>query len=263
MSQRDLSRRKLFMHPAHPTIGVSSGLAALQACQSAACLGVAHQPTGPLRVCLLADSTPARSDHSLAALKAALKAIWNECLAGHTADYTWAFCTADHCVRGFETLDRCDCLILLGPATIAGQPLEQIDRFCRQGGAIVGLRAMGGVFQDGSVLRTKLFGVDCEDCYDQRVLRIVRAAAADHPVLDGVDDFVAPVALYRQCRLVPDASILLTAAAADGRQPVAWVRLHQGARVFCTSLGRDDDFQVAAFRRLLGNALCWTTRRVD
>ncbi len=41
-------------------------------------------------------------------------------------------------------------------------------------------------------------------------------------------------------------------------EPVTWTNTHiGGGRVFYTSLGHPDDFQVPAFRRLLLNGVYW------
>jgi type 1 glutamine amidotransferase len=41
-------------------------------------------------------------------------------------------------------------------------------------------------------------------------------------------------------------------------EPVAWTNVHNGGRVFYTSLGHVDDFQDPQFNRLLTNAVLWT-----
>jgi len=38
-------------------------------------------------------------------------------------------------------------------------------------------------------------------------------------------------------------------------EPVAWVRQHNGGRMFYTSLGVQEDFACESFRRLLMNAI--------
>ena len=47
----------------------------------------------------------------------------------------------------------------------------------------------------------------------------------------------------------------------DPMMPIAWTRLHNGGRVFYTSLGHPQDFQDDNFRRLVVNALFWTSKR--
>ena len=44
---------------------------------------------------------------------------------------------------------------------------------------------------------------------------------------------------------------------ASGTRPVAWATRHAGGRVFCTTLGLDDDFREPSFLRLISNAVHW------
>jgi type 1 glutamine amidotransferase len=43
--------------------------------------------------------------------------------------------------------------------------------------------------------------------------------------------------------------------------PVTWVNTYKGARYFYTSLGAPEDFQQKSMKRLLANAVFWTTQR--
>jgi type 1 glutamine amidotransferase len=91
--------------------------------------------------------------------------------------------------------------------------------------------------------------------------------AAKHPILTGVDpNFHVASWLYR---VLPDypvkgATWLLMGKAINPTpkaavdQPVAWTWQNPaGARVFMTTLGHPEDFQVEAFQRLVVNAIHW------
>ena len=52
--------------------------------------------------------------------------------------------------------------------------------------------------------------------------------------------------------------MLLTADDGRGPAPAAWTMRHAGGRVFCSTLGREDDFRDPAFLRLIFNAVQWT-----
>src|SRR5262249_18003292 len=68
--------------------------------------------------------------------------------------------------------------------------------------------------------------------------------------------------LYRNTGVASDVDVLLTGSIPGGHsEPVAWTRVVHGGRVFYTSLGHPDDFKNENFRRLLINALYWTTNR--
>jgi hypothetical protein len=52
------------------------------------------------------------------------------------------------------------------------------------------------------------------------------------------------------------------ATVSSGFNPVAWTRVRpDGGRTFYTSMGHPDDFEVAAFRRLLVNGIYWTLKQ--
>ncbi|MBP9902352.1 MAG: ThuA domain-containing protein, partial [Verrucomicrobia bacterium] len=67
--------------------------------------------------------------------------------------------------------------------------------------------------------------------------------------------------LYKNPTLADDVVVLLDGVTASDREPVAWVREQHGGRVFYTSLGTPEDFSQESFRRLLVNAIFWTTQR--
>ena len=92
-------------------------------------------------------------------------------------------------------------------------------------------------------------------------------AAARHPILTGVDpEFHVSSWLYR---VLPDfpkkgAEWLLMGKSVNPNatpaidQPVAWTwKNPEGARVFFTTIGHPEDFQVEAFQRLVVNAIHW------
>ena len=84
--------------------------------------------------------------------------------------------------------------------------------------------------------------------------------AKDHPVLKGLADFQSNGSLYKNPNIAADAVVLLTGSIPSATEPVAWVREKDGRRVFYTSLGHPDDFKNETFRRLLVNAIAWTTK---
>ena len=91
--------------------------------------------------------------------------------------------------------------------------------------------------------------------------------AKDHPILLGVfpdgmppSDFVGNGSLYKVTPLAASATPLLLGTI-DGQpaEPIAWTNRPgpKQARVFFTSLGHLGDFETAAFRKLLTNAIFW------
>lgn len=87
------------------------------------------------------------------------------------------------------------------------------------------------------------------------------AEQAQHPVLAGIgaDEFKVPSHLYKNPNLPNWVTPLLTARM-TGRpevEPIAWVNTKDQRRVFYTSLGAPEDFEIPQFRRLLLNGVLW------
>ncbi len=87
---------------------------------------------------------------------------------------------------------------------------------------------------------------------------------ADSPVLEGVDStFRVRSWLYHVLPLTELCEPLLIGSTEDPEKdsstdnPVAWLSSHNGARVFYTSMGHPEDFQVPSFVRLLRNGIAW------
>jgi putative membrane-bound dehydrogenase-like protein len=85
--------------------------------------------------------------------------------------------------------------------------------------------------------------------------------AAGHPVLAGIDgaEFELKSHLYKNPDLPAHVTKLLTGRM-EGRpevEPIAWVNTANDRRVFYTSLGAPQDFEIPQFRRLLLNGIFW------
>ena len=93
--------------------------------------------------------------------------------------------------------------------------------------------------------------------------------ALSHAILTGVPEtaFHSSGSLYKSVDLGPNTHELLLGKALEKGQmvshPVAWTNSYKKARVFYTSLGHPDDFQVPAFNRILVNAIQWALGRTE
>ena len=90
--------------------------------------------------------------------------------------------------------------------------------------------------------------------------------AESHAILAGVTiaKLRGAYGLYKVSPLEKDTTPLLMGTVAGvPAEPVAWTRLHgaKKARIFFTSLGAADDFQIPDFRRFLNNAVAWALGR--
>lgn len=256
MSPSDLTRRKFFVHSAHKTIGVSVSLAALQAYDVDEGFAAADPPAAPVRVCLVSGSLEYKSDESFLAFEKHLEKTGQ-------AKCTRAFRKSDTELPGLENLEACDCAIFFTRRLrIAGEPLERVQKFCRSGKGIIGLRTASHGFQEWLAMDKEVYGGDYQGHFDKQPVEVkIVAAAKDHAILKGVEPFTSQGSLYRNPNIAKDTTALLTGTIPGNTYPVAWTRLHHKARVFYTSLGAFEDFQSPSFLRLLSNAVMWVNQR--
>src|SRR5262249_49939947 len=147
--------------------------------------------------------------------------------------------------------------------TIDGAQLDKIKKYCAAGKPIVGLRTASHGFQKWLDMDRLVFGGNYKNHYPAGPSTKLTIAdkAAGHPVLAAVKPFQSPGSLYRNTGIADDATPLLMGSISDHTEPVAWTRLHNGGRVFYTSLGHPKDFEEENFRALVVNALFWTAKR--
>jgi len=263
MTMAPLSRRKFIACSAQATVGASAAWAALESGLPAGRLLYGGETGGPKRkplsVCLVSGSLEYHSDESLSAFQPYLE-------KHYAVRCTRAFIKTEEDLPGLENLDTCDCALLFTRRLrISGEQLDRVKRYCLSGRPIVGLRTASHGFQNWLALDKEVFGGDYQGHYGNErkpEIRLV-AASKSHPILEGFEPYVSHGSLYKNPRLAPDVTILLTGTTAGHTEPVAWTRAHQGGRVFYTSLGHPDDFGNPGFLRLVANALFWTSSRAD
>ena len=153
-----------------------------------------------------------------------------------------------------------DCIVLLGwPAASSRERVKRIELHCRGGGSLVALRAMHAEIPGWSNFTEEVLGGRQPPGRRCRLLEVERSETAwHHPVVQGVETMIAEGDVYSGPRFSPDTTVLLTAQSGQRVQPVAWTTRHEGGRVFCTTLGLDDDFREPSFLRLISNAVHWT-----
>lgn len=255
MADSHVDKRKFFMHAAHETIGVSAGLAALQACDLSE-FAMADEPEPAMRVLLVPGAPTCDSEHSGAALEEHLT-------ANYDAQCSRAFGNTKREPSLPENLGHYDCVVLFArEMKIDGESLQRIRRYGRLGGAIVGVGTAADGSQVWAALSRELFGGDCGGrCHNESTEVKIVPAAKDHPILNGVAPFISRGTPCKNLNIAEDTTVLLTGESPGHTQPVAWTRLHHGGRVFYTSLGHPDDFRDPNFLRLLSNAVYWTCGR--
>jgi type 1 glutamine amidotransferase len=219
----------------------------------------------PLRVCLVSGCPQYESDGTLSALEKYLQKYLRKYLREYLQ--TW---DDVHCIRvfsrrgddlsGLEHLDESDCMLLFARRlTVGGEQLERVKRYCRRGGAVVGVRTASHAFENWPEMDTEVFGGDYQGHYGNRLTEVqLLDAARGHPVLTDVEPFASRGSLCKNRRLAEDATVLLCGTLPGQTHPVAWARPHCGGRVFYTSLGHPLDWRQPSFLRLLANAVSWT-----
>lgn len=256
-----IDRRRFIFHSAHGTLGLSASLAALQPSDVLAeFLETEDLPAAkqrPLRLCLLSGSFEYDSDESLD--------WWADYLhdnLGIVSDKVYA--TAVDELPSLAPLDHCDCLVLFTRRLeIEGRQLDRIKHYFEQGRPVVGIRTASHGFQTWLELDKLVFGGDYQNHYGRALKPRIEVVpeAQDHPIVEGFQPYTSQGSLYRNPGLADDTAVLLTGSIPDHTEPVAWTRVHNGARVFYTSLGHQDDFRQASFVNMITRAVHWVCQR--
>jgi hypothetical protein len=220
-------RRRLFMHPAHRSVGVSGdGLAPGPYCRMEGF--AAPTDSRPLRIALLARRWNADTEAAATLFEKAVAARCDvECGRVDIASLD----------TDRDLLPEIDCLVAFGQTLCITQHWRDVDATARAA--------------DGP-----------PTCSEGRPMEVEMAPAAEwHPVLEGVWPFPSRHGQPEPQPGLPEDAFLLLAGRADGQTwPVAWVRHTAEGPVFCTSLGSSDDFRQPDFVRLLLNALRWVSQ---
>ena len=239
----------------------SSLLAIALAVVSVICapFAIAADVPAPIKVCLVSGSLEYKSKESLDEFQKYLE-------TNYPIRCTRAFIDGTDIshLPGLENLDDADVILLFTKRLkLSGDELERIKKYCLSGKPIVGVRTASHAIQTWLDLDHEVLGGNYKGHYADGPLTQTEivAAAKNHPVLTGVTPFRSAGSLYKNKGLSDDVEILLTGTTPEATEPIAWTRNYKGARIFYTSLGHPQDFTEPSFRRMLVNALFWTTGR--
>ncbi|MEO6182206.1 MAG: ThuA domain-containing protein [Verrucomicrobiota bacterium] len=163
---------------------------------------------------------------------------------------------------GLEALEKSDLMVVFTRRiTLPPTQLALVRKHLAAGRAVIGIRTASHGFQnypefDKEVLGGGYKGHHADDSAEVQI----SPGRANYPLLAGVKPFPTRK-LYKNAAVADDVIVLLEASTPVYREPVAWVRQHNGSRMFYTSLGTREDFAQESFRQLLVNAIFWTTQR--
>ena len=218
----------------------------------------AADPAAPLKVHVISGSKEYRSEESLkpfvadlaGAYKVAVTASWGQD-GGSSLD-------------NVDALKEADVLLLFARRMkLPEDQMKLIRAHWESGKPIVALRTASHAFSDADNAvwdRQILGGRHASHWADEPVKVTTKPEQSTHPVLRNVGPFTSRK-LYKRPDLLPDVVVLQTGDNGKDTQPVTLTRTHNGGRVVYTSLGVPEDFKDDNFRRLLTNAIFWTTHR--
>jgi type 1 glutamine amidotransferase len=172
-------------------------------------------------------------------------------------------------IPGLEAVDRADLLVLfMRRRELPAEQLNHFKKYFEAGKPVVGVRTASHSFQNWLEFDKLVLGCNYGRHYGSGkdgVKTTITPASDDamsHPILRGIDlkggAWESAASLYRVTPLLPGTTPLLNGKwQSEKEEPVAWTNLHNGGRVFYTSLGHPDDFKDPRFRKLLTNGILW------
>ena len=182
-------------------------------------------------------------------------------------------------IPGLEALYDADLLVLsMRRRTLPVVQMDHLERYIRSDKAIVAVRVSIVPFQvkscppghvvwdrfDREVIGCSYRGYDPgsrKTGCDVRVL----PEAGGHPIVKGLTarQFHSPSWPYKQRPLAESTTPLMMGRWSDKEpeEPVAWTNTYHGARVFYTTLGHPDDFQIEPFNQMLVAAIRWALEK--
>ncbi|MFZ5830192.1 MAG: isochorismatase family protein [Planctomycetota bacterium] len=191
---------------------------------------------------------------------------------GHRVTYVTG--VAEHDLTGVQAIRTADTVVMfLRRRALPKDQLGELRRYFERGGSLVALRTSShalalrkGEPPAGSE-QWPTFDVDVLGCRygnhagnDLGSAISAGPAAESHPIMKGLDTspWHSTGSLYKSDLVDADAQVLLRGKAKDWDEPVAWTRLHNGGRIFYTSLGHRDDLARPDFVEMLVRAVQWT-----
>src|SRR5262245_24062405 len=170
-------------------------------------------------------------------------------------------------LENLDSLKSADLLLLFARRmALREEQMKLIRAHWEQGKPIVGIRTACHAFQkaDNEIIDRQLFGghYGVGPSSNGGYTTAVAKGQEEHPVLKGVGAVKAAKYAYGNGPLAEGVVVLqIVGRIKDKDFPVTWVNTHKGGRYLYTSLGAPEDFQQEGMKRLISNAVFWTTQR--
>ncbi len=214
----------------------------------------------PLKVHIISGSAEYRSEASLKEFAAYLQQLGVECSASWGSD-------KGKTLPNLAALPSADLMIVFARRlALPASEMKLVRAHWEAGKPVLGLRTASHAWgekdnEDNATFDRNVLGNHYTGHYGDEPVEVTNAPAQNaHPVLKGVRAF-STRKLYKNGELAPTATALQFGANDKGREVVTLVNEYKGGRMFYTSLGVPEDFKDENFRRMLVNAIYWTTRR--
>lgn len=218
----------------------------------------AAEKSSPLKVCFLSGCPTYHSEKLLPDFQTFLEKNYN-------VTTSRLIRAADDDLPGLEQLDDCDvAFVFFKRMKLKGEQLERFQRYVTSGRPLVGVRTASHAVQTWLEFDRQILGGNYQNHHANGPVTKIEVVdnAATHPILKGGKLTTAPESLYKNSNHATDIQVLLKGTiVGQPTEPVAWTRIHNGGRIFYTSLGGEETFQETDYRRMLANALFWTAKR--
>lgn len=168
-------------------------------------------------------------------------------------------------IENLDALKSADLLLLFARRmNLVDEQMKIIRAHWDKQKPIVGIRTACHAFQmkDNEIIDRKLFGGNYGgDSSNGGFTSAPAKGQENHPVLKDVGPIKASRYAYGNGPMAEGVKVLhIVGRIKDKDFPVTWVNTVGEGRYFYTSMGAPDDFKEENFRRLIVNAIFWTTK---
>lgn len=213
----------------------------------------------PIKIHMISGSREYKSEESLKALKAELEELHDvQITASWVKDGAMDLPNIDK-IPGADLL-----IVFTRRIKLPEEQMAIIRKHWESGKPIVGMRTASHAFQkdDNETFDRKVMGGNYQGHFGGEAVKVTTAGGVKHPVLEGVQPFESKK-LYKAGPLA-ETVVLLQNGSLDSKKEthaVTWINEYNGGRMFYTSLGVPSDFENDNFKRMIINAIFWTTGR--
>lgn len=185
--------------------------------------------------------------------------------ARYRVEITTSFSKDNKSLPNLESLRKADVMVVfLRRMNLPEEQMAIIRDHWEKGKPVVAMRTASHAFQpaDNEVWDKKVLGGGYTGYGNSNPFKAIPAEGkGEHPILKGVEAITSHT-YYNNNKLAESAIVLqIVESEKKNKPPVTWVNNYKDGRTFYTSMGVPEDFQNENFRRLLANAIFWTTRR--